>query len=231
MIKLAKQAGIWVENDAYIPNVGDKVLYDWDDNGKGDCVGDPEHVGTVESVDKAKGTITVLEGNMGTLNVGRRTININGRYIRGFVTPKFASKATKGDEKPAAASSAAPAQSAAAFKVGDVVKVVNAVTYDGKPFKTYYGKYDVIEVKGDRVVIGIGKTVVAPVKAANLAVISGKIEVGDKVKVVKAVTYDGKPFKTYFEKYDVIQVNGDRAVIGIGKAITADIKISNLAKA
>lgn len=231
MIKLAKQAGIWIENDAFIPNVGDKVLYDWDDNGKGDCVGDPEHVGTIESVDKAKGTMTVLEGNMGTLNVGRRTININGRYIRGFVTPKFASKATKVDEKPAAASSAATTQNAAAFKVGDVVKVVNAVTYDGKPFKTYYGKYDVIEVKGDRVVIGIGKTVVAPVKAANLAVISGKIEVGDKVKVVKAVTYDGKPFKTYFEKYDVIQVNGDRAVIGIGKAVTADIKISNLVKA
>ena len=231
MIKLAKQAGIWVENDAYIPNVGDKVLYDWDDNGKGDCVGDPEHVGTVESVDKAKGTITVLEGNMGTLNVGRRTININGRYIRGYVTPKFASKATKGDDKPAAASSAAPAQSSAAFKVGDVVKVTNAVTYDGKPFKTYYGKYDVIEVKGDRVVIGIGKTVVAPVKASNLALITGSISVGDKVRVVNAVTYDGKPFKTYFDKYDVIQIKGDRAVIGIGKAVTADIKVSNLKKA
>ena len=232
MIKLAKAAGIWVENDAYVPNVGDKVLYDWDDNGKGDCVGDPEHVGTIESVNKAKGTMTVLEGNMGALNVGRRTLAINGRYIRGFVTPKFASKATKTESNPASyAQTTAPTQSAAAFKVGDVVKVTNAVTYDGKPFKTYYGKYDIIEVKGDRVVIGIGKTVVAPVKASNLALITGSISVGDKVRVVNAVTYDGKPFKTYFDKYDVIQIKGDRAVIGIGKAVTADIKVSNLKKA
>lgn len=37
-----------------------------------------------------------------------------------------------------------------------------------KAFKTYYDKYDVIEADGDRVVIGIGKTVTAAVNAANL---------------------------------------------------------------
>lgn len=60
--------------------------------------------------------------------------------------------------------SAAPA----ALKKGDRVKVLNAVTYDGKPFRTYYDTYDVIQVSGARVVIGVGATVTAAVNAANL---------------------------------------------------------------
>ena len=50
----------------------------------------------------------------------------------------------------------------------DRVKVLNAVTYDGKPFRTYYDTYDVIQVSGARVVIGVGATVTAAVNAANL---------------------------------------------------------------
>lgn len=47
------------------------------------------------------------------------------------------------------------------FAKGDKAKVLNAVTYDGRSFKTYYDVYDVIEVSGDRVVIGVGSTVTA----------------------------------------------------------------------
>lgn len=54
------------------------------------------------------------------------------------------------------------------FAKGDKVKVLNAVTYDGKSFKTYYDTYDVIQVSGARVVIGVGATVTAAVNAANL---------------------------------------------------------------
>lgn len=62
-----------------------------------------------------------------------------------------------------------PASTApAAWKKGDRVKVLNAVTYDGKPFRTYYDTYDVIQVSGARVVIGVGATVTAAVNAANL---------------------------------------------------------------
>lgn len=61
------------------------------------------------------------------------------------------------------------------IKVGDKVKVLKAVQYDnGKPFKTYYNVYDVLEIypKGsDRIVIGIGDIVTAAVKAENLEVI------------------------------------------------------------
>lgn len=62
-----------------------------------------------------------------------------------------------------------PASTApAALKKGDRVKVLNAVTYDGKPFRTYYDTYDVIQVSGARVVIGVGAAVTAAVNAANL---------------------------------------------------------------
>ena len=61
-----------------------------------------------------------------------------------------------------------PSTTKAKFAKGDKVKVMKAVTYDGKAFKTYYDVYDVISVKDDRVVIGIGKTVTAAVKATNL---------------------------------------------------------------
>lgn len=62
-----------------------------------------------------------------------------------------------------------PASTApATLKKGDRVKVLNAVTYDGKPFRTYYDTYDVIQVSGARVVIGVGATVTAAVNAANL---------------------------------------------------------------
>lgn len=59
---------------------------------------------------------------------------------------------------------------------------------------------------------------------------SSEIKVGDKVKVLKATTYAGKPFKLYYSKYDVLEVNGDRVVIGIGKTVTAAVHKDNLQK-
>lgn len=59
---------------------------------------------------------------------------------------------------------------------------------------------------------------------------STKIKKGDKVKVLKAVSYEGVAFKTYYDKYDVIQVSGKRAVIGIGNTVTSSINIKNIKK-
>ena len=89
MIVEAKAKSIWVERDSYIPEKGDFILYDWSDSGKGDNKTSPDHVGIVEKV--KDGTITVIEGNMGSGKgkVGRRSVKINGRYIRGFVTPHY----------------------------------------------------------------------------------------------------------------------------------------------
>lgn len=90
MIDKAKSMGIWVENDAYVPNIGDAVIYDWEDNGAGDNVGFPDHIGMVVAV--GNGKIKVIEGNYGGA-VRERVIDVNGRYIRGFVTPKFTATA------------------------------------------------------------------------------------------------------------------------------------------
>lgn len=96
LIEKAKAMGIWQENDAYIPAPGDEVLYDWDDGpnyATTDNRGTPEHVGMVEAV--SGGTIKVMEGNMSGGVVGRRNLQVNGRYIRGFICPNYASKATE----------------------------------------------------------------------------------------------------------------------------------------
>lgn len=94
MIELYQKLGRWEENDAYKPEPGDVVFYDWDDNGVGDNKGAPEHVGIVEKV--VSSTITVIEGNYSD-SVKRREIQVNGRYIRGYGLPAFEKKATKED--------------------------------------------------------------------------------------------------------------------------------------
>lgn len=87
-IILAQRMGIWKEADGYIPKPADAVLYDWEDSGSGDNTGTPDHIGIIISVDDAAGTFVVMEGNKDE-TVGRRTMRVNGRYIRGFVAPKF----------------------------------------------------------------------------------------------------------------------------------------------
>lgn len=86
LIEAAKKMGCWKENDGYVPRPGDAILYDWQDSGKGDNTGAPDHVGTVEYL--SGGYIVVTEGNYSNA-VKRRTISINGRFIRGFITPAY----------------------------------------------------------------------------------------------------------------------------------------------
>ena len=89
MIELYRKLGRWVENDAYVPKAGDVIMYFWNDNGVGDCVGYPDHVGIVVSV--SGNTIKVIEGNKSN-SVEYRTLSVNGRYIRGYCIPNYASK-------------------------------------------------------------------------------------------------------------------------------------------
>lgn len=86
MVDKAKEMGIWVENDAHVPLPGDIIHYDWSDNGKGDNKNSPDHVGCVEKV--SGNTITVIEGNYSNM-VKRRKLQVNGKYIRGYIVPKF----------------------------------------------------------------------------------------------------------------------------------------------
>ena len=100
MMLLYKKLGRWIENDVYVPSQGDIIFYDWQDGtnyASTDNTGTPDHVGIVTSCDGI--TIRVIEGNVSN-KVGTRALEVNGRYIRGFGIPDYASMATE-EEKPA----------------------------------------------------------------------------------------------------------------------------------
>ena len=87
MMEKAKSAGIWVENDKYNPIIGDIVIYDWKDTGSPEeNVTGHDHTGIVT---KAGNPFTVTEGNKNDA-VGNRSVKVDAKSIRGFITPRFA---------------------------------------------------------------------------------------------------------------------------------------------
>lgn len=95
-IELFKKIGSWVEDDFYVPKVGDIIYYDWQDNRTGDNDGWSDHVGIVEKI--SNGYMTIIEGNYNDA-VGRRVIAVNGKYIRGYGVPKFETEVSSKEEK------------------------------------------------------------------------------------------------------------------------------------
>ena len=86
MIKLYKSKNQWVEDDTYVPDMGDILFYAWKDKGVGDCELEADHVGIVKEV--KNNIIYVIEGNY-SKQVKIRQIKVNGKYIRGFATPDY----------------------------------------------------------------------------------------------------------------------------------------------
>lgn len=98
MVELYKAAGRWEERDGYRPQIGDIIMYHWQDGSNyasTDCTAPPNHVGIVAEV--AGNMLTIIEGNKGEA-VATRKVAVNGRYIRGYCLPDYASKATKEDD-------------------------------------------------------------------------------------------------------------------------------------
>lgn len=122
MIKLYRNAGRWIENDAYVPTTGDIIFYDWQDNGIGDNVGGSDHVGIVVSVNDD--IITVVEGNCSD-SVKKRTILVNGKCIRGFAIPDYAGKAT--EKEPIAPQPTPTPTPAPKYSLTDFVKEVQTI--------------------------------------------------------------------------------------------------------
>ena len=93
-MNLAKQLGIWQEDESVKPQLGWLVIYDWQDGSsyaKTDNHGDPEHIGMVYKVDSEH--VYVVEGNKGADHVvGKRAVPINGRYLRGYVKIRYAAQ-------------------------------------------------------------------------------------------------------------------------------------------
>ena len=123
MIDLYKKLNCWEENDAYVPSAGDVIMYDWQDSGAGDNTGAPDHVGIVVSVSGK--AIKIIEGNKNNA-VDYRTLQVNGKYIRGYCLPKYSSKASGTASPTGAAPSDQPAASPMmAKKAFDAAKAFN----------------------------------------------------------------------------------------------------------
>ena len=196
MIELARKAGIWVENDAYVPKTGDVILYDWGDSGKSDCTGWPDHVGLVASV--SGNTIRVIEGNMSN-TVGYRNLNVNGRYIRGFITPKFSTKATSsgsgtaGTSGKKSVSEIAKEVIAGKWGNGDARKsAIKAAGYD----------YDAVQAEVNKQLKGSSKATKSVTEVAK-EVIQGKWGNNpNRKKKLEAAGYD----------YDAVQAEVNRLI-------------------
>lgn len=91
MVALFQKMGSWQEHDGYVPQKGDVVFYDWDDSGKGDNVGSPDHVGIVTQV--TGDSIKVIEGNLNN-RVEYRKLMRDDRFIRGYGLPDYKRIAT-----------------------------------------------------------------------------------------------------------------------------------------
>lgn len=99
MVALYQQAGRWMEDDAYKPQIGDLVMYRWDDGANyaaTDNTSSPNHVGVVAEVNGR--VLTIIEGNKGQ-KVATRSLFVNGRYIRGYCLPDYASMAETEDNE------------------------------------------------------------------------------------------------------------------------------------
>lgn len=89
-IAIFKKKGIWIEDGKIKPQVGDIILFNWDDNTQGND-GAADHIGIVEQ--QYGNTIVCIEGNLNQ-KVARRTINVGWGYIRGYARPKYSALGT-----------------------------------------------------------------------------------------------------------------------------------------
>lgn len=135
-----------------------------------------------------------------------------------------------------------------AIGVNDVV-VIQSPTANGY-FRVYKVTIDGDNMEGDWVCTAqvleikaqpkLDKKAEGAMKSSTTPESGGNIKKGDKVKVIrtfkegtktKGYQYAGGMFVCWYSVYDVIQVKGDRAVIGIGSTVTAAVNIKDLAKA
>jgi len=92
MVELYKKLNRWMENDAYVPEIGDIIFYNWADGvqyATTDNISVPDHVGIVSAI--TGNNFTVIEGNY-SKSVKERSMKVNGQFIRGFGLPEYSKK-------------------------------------------------------------------------------------------------------------------------------------------
>lgn len=184
----------------------------------------------------------VIEGNMSDA-VGYRKLAVNGRYIRGFGVPKYASKATSAPSGGGEASTPGKDEKPTpGLAVGSVVTFtgtkhyISSMAVNGKSCKPGEAKVTAVAKSGKHPyhlikTTGSSSTVYGWVDAADVKEVVPAIVKGSRVKVAKgAKTYNGGSLASYVytTTYTVIQIDGSRVVIGINGVVTAAVNIKDL---
>lgn len=198
MIDLYKVARRWQENDAHVPSAGDVIFYDWEDTGKGDNTGYPEHVGMVCSV--SGNTIRVIEGNKNNA-VEYRDIAVNGRYIRGYGLPDYASMATAQE----------PEQGGTPTR--HTVKPGDALSAIAKKYKTTIDALVKLNGIKNKNVINVGQVLIVMTEAPEQKPESHTVKPGDTLSAI------AKKYKTTVDA--LVKLNGikNKNIINVGQII------------
>lgn len=177
-IEIFKKKGIWIEDGTVKPQVGDIILFNWDDTTQPND-GHSDHIGFVEAVNG--NTIICIEGNMNQ-KVGRRTINLGWGYIRGFARPKYAAS-TKPVAKPKKKTVDAIAQEVIQGAWGSGIMRKQALTKAGY-------NYDEVQAKVNEILDGSKKKAISVIARE---VIAGKWGNGTaRQNALKRAGYDPK---------------------------------------
>ena len=174
---------------------------------------------------------------------GYRKLAVNGRYIRGFGVPKYASKATSAPSGGGEASTPGKDEKPTpVLAVGSVVTFtgtkhyISSMAVNGKSCKPGEAKVTAVAKSGKHPyhlikTTGSSSTVYGWVDAADVKEVVPAIVKGSRVKVAKgAKTYNGGSLASYVSTttYTVIQIDGSRVVIGINGVVTAAVNIKDL---
>ena len=149
-------------------------------------MGSADHVGMVETV--VGSTITVIEGNCSDM-VKRRNLQVNGRYIRGYGVPKYASKATEEDKTEDKKEETVTGNPTGSFGVGDTVKFTGKYQYTSsysggkkKAARACTARISAISNGKPHPYHIIGNGVYGWVDAADIGAGNATINVGDTVQ-------------------------------------------------
>lgn len=178
-IEIFKQKGIWIEDGTVKPQVGDIILFNWDDTVQPNN-GGADHIGIVEQ--QYGNTIVCIEGNRNEA-VARRTINVGWGYIRGFARPKYTVTET-------------PVSTVAKKSIDTIAReVIRGMWGNGSARKSALTKagydYDAVQKKVDELCSGSTTAIKKSVAAIAKEVVAGKWGNGaDRTSALKKAGYD-----------------------------------------
>lgn len=203
--------------------------------------GSPWNEGAYTCAIRQYSSTTYIQGYSGRLDVNK-FYGDEAAWDR-YANPKGAKPQESPKPSPTPTPNPVPNNSSSSIKVGQSVRIKSGARdlNSGSTFASfvYETTYTVIEASGSRVVFGKGGAVTGVVKPSDVVGYSGTsssssdssaIKVGDSVKVINPVDYNGTRIALYYDRYTVMELRGDRAVIGVNGTVTCAIKVSNLRK-